>query len=239
MKQSALILATLGAGMSLLTSAQAQFQNLGFESALLQPIPADPYSRVLFAPAFRGWSGYVGGVPVQSALYNNLFLDSSGISIVDHSFAYGSVIQGSFTAILQAGLDLETTQPADTRLSQTGVVPSGTQSLLFEARFVNGSPPTSFAVSLGGQNLSLEPLSTSGDVTLYAADVRQWAGQTAELAFTVSAPSPHASNAYLALDAIQFSDVPEPGCFGLLAVAAGLLGGKRLWNGLRPCPLRA
>jgi hypothetical protein len=229
----------LVAGLALLLSVagaegQGTFQNLDFESAVLVPVPGDPYGGVAFGPAFPGWTVYIGGAPLDAAwypnaLYNNEFLDSSGISIFDHNFAYGSVIQGNYTALLQAGMDLKTLQPADTRLSQTGLVPIGTQSLLFEARFTYGRPPTSFAVTLDGQNLSLVPLSTSGGNTLYSADVRQWAGTTATLDFTLFAGRPHIDNAYLALDSIQFWQVPEPSVYALFALGALLLS----WRALR------
>src|ERR1017187_8264435 len=71
-----------------LAASAANFQNLGFESASLVPIPADPYNRVQFGPAFPGWTGYVGGVQQTAALYNNEFLDTSGIGIIDHGWPY-------------------------------------------------------------------------------------------------------------------------------------------------------
>jgi hypothetical protein len=216
--------------------AQGTFQNLDFESAVLVPVPDDPYGGVAFGPAFPGWTAYVGGLPLdadsyKNALYNNEFLDSSGISIVDRNFAYGSVIQGNYTAILQAGWGLGVFQPADTMLSQTGIVPSGSQSLLFEARFTYGPPPTSFGVTLGGQTLSVVPLLTTAHYTLYGADIHTWADQTADLAFTAFSGRPYIDNAYLTLDAIQFSDqpIPEPSVLALSALGALLLG----WCGVR------
>src|SRR2546423_8508195 len=97
---------------------QAAFQNLGFGSATIVPIQGDPYGSVLFAPAFPGWTGTIGGVPQTSALYNNLFLDSSGIGILDQGwpFAFAGVIEGGFTAVLQAGLG-PGSQPANASLS--------------------------------------------------------------------------------------------------------------------------
>src|SRR5690348_3854849 len=62
---------------------QGTLQNLGFEQATLVPISGAPYARVQFAPAFPGWTGYVAGVQEVSALYNDRFLDTSGISIID------------------------------------------------------------------------------------------------------------------------------------------------------------
>jgi hypothetical protein len=124
-----------------------------------------------------------------------------------------------------SGLGPPTGQPADTTLSQTSLVPIGTQSLQFEAYEAFDSQG-SFAVTLGGQTLYLTTLGTGADYTLYGANVSQWAGQTAQLAFTVFAENPHVDDEYLYLDAIQFStqSIPEPSAFALVALGALLLG---------------
>src|SRR5438552_2069280 len=97
--------------------AQGTFQNLGFESAVLVPIPGDPYGRVQFAPAFPGWIGYVGADQQTAALYNNVFLDTSGISIIDSNWpgflGVHGPLEGRFSAILQAGLGFGPTPPVD------------------------------------------------------------------------------------------------------------------------------
>src|SRR6266436_2684985 len=87
------------------TSAQSTFQNLDFESTAL--VSTGPPS-VQFAPAFPGWTCNIGTSPVDTALYNTVALDSSAISIIDqgwpHFLTYGGVIEGNYTAILQAGV---------------------------------------------------------------------------------------------------------------------------------------
>lgn len=230
------------------TFAQAQgFINLNFESATLVPVPGDLYNRVQFAQAFSGWTGTVGGVQQTLALSNNVYLDSAGIAIIDHNWtnsaAYknggfyppvSGLIQGNYTAILMSGLDLQTYQIEDATLSQTGQVPLGTQSLQFKAYEAFDSLG-SFAVTLGGQNLSLVTISNALNYTLYGANVSQWAGQTVELAFTVFAENPHVNDEYLYLDAIQFSTqpVPEPSAFALTAFGTLLLGFRRWRNSSR------
>src|SRR5712692_9576340 len=178
--------------ISLITacSAQAQgtFRNLDFEAATLVAIPGDPYGRVEFAQALPGWTGYVGGVQETSALYDNIFLDSSGIGILDQFSSFGGLIQGNFTVLLQAGLRLGTGQPADTTLSQAGFIPSGVQSLEFKVHTTLA--PADFPVTLGGQTLVLVPLQTDSNFTLYGADVHSLAGGTARLNFTVLAANP-------------------------------------------------
>jgi len=212
--------------------AQGTFQNLGFESATLVPVST---IMVQFAPAFPSWSGYVGGVQQSSAAYNRVALDSSAISIIDHGWSnpfggVGGVIDGSFTAVLQAGVVGSITNVADTTLSQTAVVPSSAQSLQFKA-YLAGSPLSALEVTLGGQQLSLTALGSGANYTLYGAAIPAWAGQTAELDFTVLAGNPHISNNYVFLDDIQFSNssIPEPSTLGLSALGALLLG----WRVLR------
>src|SRR5260370_661315 len=150
--------------------AQGTFQNLAFEAATLVPIPGDLYGSVQFAPAFPGWTAYVGGIQQTSSLYNTVFLDTSGISIIDGSGSLrGLLIQGNFTAVLMAGLGLSPLQPADTSLSQTGLIPAGTESLRFKAYL--DYPQGTFSVTAGGQILSLIPLATGSNYTQYAADI--------------------------------------------------------------------
>jgi hypothetical protein len=205
------------------------FTNLSFESASFVPIAGDPYNSVQFSQAFPGWTATVGGVSVTRAPSNICFLDSSGVSIIDGSFINydsprGGVIQGRYTALLQAGFFLGGYgyTPADTSLFQTGLVPAGSQSLQFEALQAvgGGTAQIPFGVTLGGQALPLVALSTTANYTLYGANISHWAGQVEQLSFTVFAENPHVDDQYLFLDAIQFSaqSVPEPSILSLLGV---------------------
>ena len=209
--------------------AQGTFQNLDFESAELIPIPGDPYSGVEFAPAFPGWTGYVGTSLQSRALYNSVFLDTSGIGIIDQAWAHylglPGLIEGNFTAILQAGFYSNFT-PTDTTLSQTGLVPGTARSLQFKAFIVgSGSIVNDLNVKLGGQSLAFSAISSGANYTVFGADIHAWAGQTAELEFTVLAENPHSSNRYVFLDSIDFSDVaiPEPSVLTLSALGTLLL----------------
>ena len=233
--QNAFIAAALLVATQCLTHGQGSFQNLGFESASLVPIPGDPYGRVQFATAFPGWTGLVGGAQQTTALYNSYFLGTSVISIIDHGWSYtslGGVIQGNYTAILQAGVIVTATNsyPAATALSQTALVPSTAKSLQFKA-YDPGflSPAIPLVVRLGGQQLSLTALGSGANYTLYGADIHALAGQTTELNFTVPSPGNGDINNVF-LDSIQFSNlpVPEPGILGLSALGALLLGWRIL-----------
>ena len=225
-------------GLAVLLSAwgaagQGNFQNLGFESATIVQAAGHPADLFLFAQAFPGWTGYVGGVQEGLTLYNNLAMDTVGFSIIDRGFinplGAGGLIQGNFTAVLMSGL-YQIGQPADATLAQTGLVPAGTASLRFSAHLDNLSTSDTFSVALGGQTLSLIPLQAGANYILYAADIHGWAGKTAELDFTCIAQRPHGADTYLYLDSIQFSDqsVPEPGVFGLSALGALLLGWRSI-----------
>jgi len=169
-------------------------------------------------------------VQQTAALYNTYFLGTSAISILDTGWPYspfGGVIEGNYTVLLQAGL--YGTTPADTTLSQNALVPAVAQSLRFKAYDPDSlSPAISLQVSLGGQQLSLVPLGTGANYTLYGADIHTLAGQTTELDFTVK--KGNADINYVFLDSIQFSNlgVPEPGVLSLSVLGALLLGGRGL-----------
>lgn len=213
---------------------QGSFQNLGFESAVIVPIPGDLYARVQFSEALPGWTGYVGGVQQSAAHHNNMFLDSSGIAIIGAGWPYGGRIQGAFTVALQAGLDLGTLAVTDTSLAQTGLIPSSTQTLRFRAKQgggLFGSGPGDLIVSVDGQILSLSPLGSGPNYMSYGADIHSWAGQTVEVRFTATGVTPHVGNNNWFLDSIAFSDqaVPEPGVFTLFGLGA-LFFMSRLFN---------
>jgi hypothetical protein len=196
----------------------AAFQNLGFESATLLPIPNDGYNRVYFESAFPGWTGYVGDLPENRVLTNTIFLCCSSISLWREP---GPVIEGAFSIALQGARRLEDGQVADSAIAQTGLVPSDAQSLLFRAQFYGGP----FEVELGGEPLSLVPLLTTPDYVMFGADIISWAGQEAELRFTAVGHAEPLEDSIIFLDSIEFSTapVPEPSTFALFAMA-GIVG---------------
>ncbi len=212
---------------------QGIFQNLGFNSGALVSIPGDPYDRVAFAPALPGWTGYVGEAQQTAALYNNYFLNSSGIGIFRTNASFQGHIDGEFTLLLQAGYTLgPITTPADTSISQIGLIPPAAQSIQFKAQHgLNlGSGPGDLVVTLGGDILSLTSVGSGGNYTLYGADVRNWAGRTAELRFTVLSVTPNIGSSSWFLDSIVFSTtpIPEPRVLTLVAFAAFLTVSKCL-----------
>ncbi len=208
-------------------NGQGSFQNLSFNFGTLVPISGDEYRRVEFSSALPGWTGYVGGVQQSAALYNSMFQDSSGIGIVGTNFVFPGHLDGQFTLFLQAGVRLHAantiTDVVDSAIAQTGLIPGSAQSLQFKAVQGGGpivSGPGDLVVTLGGQTLSLIPVGSGANYTLYGADVWNWAGQTAELRFTAIAVSPHLANNNWFVDSIAFSTtaIPEPRVLTLAAL---------------------
>ena len=156
------------------THAQGTFQNLGFESASIVPINGDLYQRVEFGNALPGWIGYIGGVQQGAALYNRYFMDSSAIGLLDqtppaHFGLPAGFSSGRFVAVLQAGVAGPNNTPADTTLSQSSLVPISAESLRFRAF---AWPYGFVTVLLGGQPLTVVPLASSANYTVYGADIR-------------------------------------------------------------------
>ena len=126
---SGIIVAVLAVGLSApAASGQGTFQNLDFE---LATVGSDPTARaVSFTSGFPGWTGYYDNAAMAgTALYNTVFIGSSGFSHLD---ANGTppIIISHYTAVLQAGNP--SLQP-DVSLAQTGLIPAGTMSLRFLA----------------------------------------------------------------------------------------------------------
>ena len=234
MKQQALILLLISSA----ALGQGTFQNLDFESATIVPISSPPGPlTVEFAPAFPGWTGYIGTNQTSSAIYDGAGLDTTTISIIDqgwtNAFGFGGVIDGNYTAVLAAGVIGSVTNPVNATLSQTAVLPGTVRSL----RFLGYSFPfQAFFVTVNGQRLSLIALSSGANYTEYGADISAWAGQSANLSFTAVAPNPHSVSEYLFLDDIEFSPtaVPEPNTLTICGLGAALVGWRRCKTRVNP-----
>jgi hypothetical protein len=200
---------------------QGTFQNLGFESANLSPVPAGQYGGSVFSlDAIPGWTGFLGTNQVTQVLQNDETLGDASIDILGPYWNLGGIIEGQYTVVLEPGLGPGDVN-ASASITQVGLVPANAQSLLFKA--ATFSP---FSVSLAGQTLSLVSLGTGPNYTLYGADISSLAGQTGAL--TITALAAYNTSDYF--DSFQFSNlpIPEPGVFSLSVLGVLVLGGRVL-----------
>jgi hypothetical protein len=204
------------------------FINLGFESA--NPSGYSPGVDTLpTTRAFPGWSvSYSSpGVGTNSPVtvwYASGSLGGAFISVNDSNSPPGfGPVQGRYSAYLFGGPSAyfsEHGDPTYVTLSQTGLVPSGTETVLMDVKAGNG-----FTVTLGGQMINMLPLQSSPTYTTYGGNVSAFAGLVAQL--NVTAPPTGVPNSVL-LDNIRFSSqlVPEPGPIVLLVLGIGFVVGK-------------
>jgi PEP-CTERM motif len=214
----------LAVGMS--SQAQGTFQNLNFEQA--DPIsagnPLEPY-LVTAASALPYWTVTFGGVQQTDIFYNDPSAGSPMVTLLGPGDVYyNGPIDGDYSVLLQGGE--EPFVPAS--ISQTGLIPAGTQSLLFEAVRL-GAPVGQLQVLVGNQSLALTEVGTGPNYTLYGASISAWAGQTEELTFSALTSNSGQNN--LEIDDISFSPnaVPEPSTWALLLMA-GAAFGVRCWR---------
>jgi hypothetical protein len=106
---------------------------------------------------------------------------------------------------------------ATASISQTGLVPSGTQSLLFEAQPGQGA----LNVLVGSEVIPISPIESGPNYTLYAANVSAWTGESEQLTFSAQVFS--GINDWM-IDDISFSPttVLEPSPLALTGVGAFL-----------------
>jgi hypothetical protein len=200
--------------LSILRNATGQdFQNLDFESANLSPIPSGQFGGfVPIANALPGWTGYIGSIQVTTVGQNDETLGDASIDILGPDWSYGGIIEGQYTVVLQPGFDpFGSGQNVSVSIAQFGLVPANALSLEFKAQ-----TSSSFSVSLGGQDLSLIPLGTGSNYTLYGADISPFAGQVETLGITALA-APNTTDYF---DSFVFSpsSVPEPSALSLLNI---------------------
>jgi len=184
------------------------FVNLDFEQATIAPTPvggstypADP------AQAFPGWT--VGGTGTVVS-YNDLSIGAPAVDLMGPNFPNGvnyTPLQGSYSALLQY-FGYAGTPPT---LSQTGLVPFGTESI----NFLVGTGESDAVVTLNGVNIPL--VSIPGG--RLAGNISAFADTVAQLTFSTTDSTGYAGN-WLYFDDVQFSPVavPEPGMFGLLVL---------------------
>ena len=208
-----LLLLTLATTVATETFSQGTFQNLDFESATLVPIPGDPFGRVEFAPAFPGWTGYVGTNLQTVADHNGRLLEQPGIAVMGPDYPSPNLFQGHYFAELYTAPGV----PIAPALAQTGTIPGAAQSI----RFYGGSQDAPF-VRFADQLIPLSVLESAPSYVIWGGDISSFAGQTGELRFQGSRR----------FDNIIFSPepIPEPNLFGLFGLGALLLGWRFAWR---------
>jgi hypothetical protein len=155
--------------------------------------------------------------------YDGISLGGALISVIDSNAPAFKPLQGMYSAFLFGGGPAGLTSAT---ISQTGLVPAGTESLLFDA-YVSGA---SFIVTLGGQAINMTALQTFSNYSLYGGNIpTTLAGQTETLSFTEPPPI-GVPPSFFELDNIQFSNsfVPEPSTLSLFVLGAVLLGWRVL-----------
>jgi hypothetical protein len=207
-------------------SAQG-FTNLNFESANVSGYPPGS-GDVPISAALPGWSGYYGNNQTSQVWYDGISIGGAVISIIDNNAPSFAPLQGNYSAFLFGGGGPEGLSAS---ISQTAVIPTGTESLLMDAWSYDASP----IVAINGQPISMIPLQTFANYSLYggtvpAADI----GPSVTLSFTDPPPATGGPSMF-ELDNITFSTqaVPEPSPLALTAVGGLLFALYRRFPPLR------
>jgi hypothetical protein len=208
---------------ALTATAQSTFQNLDFEQA--RPVtaadPNNPYA-VTAASAVPCWTVYqtvdTAGDVIQATevLYGTITTGGTSLTLIGPATQYAPpAVDGNYSVFLQ------TYAPNNwVSISQTGLIPVGTQSLLFQGR---GGEIPYLNVQLGTQAIPFSAVGSGANDTLFAANISPWAGDTEKITFTgYSSGYPDSWE----LDNIAFSPnaVPEPCTLALLLTGGAVLG---------------
>jgi len=215
----------LAAAFSCSVSGQSTFQNLDFEQANPVIVVGSPYYPydVTAASALPYWTVTIGGVQQSQITENDPSTGAPWVMLCgpDSSFGFPP-IDGNYSVLLQgSGVS---SVPS---ISQTGLIPAGTQSLLFEGKPGLGA----LDVLIGTQIVSFSAIGGGANYTLYGADISAWAGDTEQLTFTALESDSGMNN--WEIDDISFSPnaVPEPSPLALTGIGGLLFA---LWRRFAP-----
>lgn len=182
----------------------AGFQNLDFEAANVPITSPGQFGGYVSAnAALPGWTVWIGSNQTSQVLHNNLSLGTAVVNIFGPNL-FDYVIEGRYSVGFYPGTDPDNSLSLVTvSLGQTGLIPSGTKSLLFTALFTPNLPGAEnrMGVFVDDQRLNVVALETGVGFTTYAADVSAYANQERLLRFTAYSP-------FCQLDSIRF-EVPE------------------------------
>jgi len=203
------------------------FRNLDFESSPSFPAGDYVYPFTVYANALPGWTVHIGDSFQNGACANEFILDAPAVALMTSS---GNLppIEGQKNVYLQSAASAPSSFPdaynINVSISQTGLVPAGAQFLRFKARNQWFSyfavPPGPFDVQLGGQDIPLVPIRSSGGDVEYVGNVSQWAGQTVELSIRVLASTNWGNTSFPEGWALVDSITLQPGVLLNVAVTS-------------------
>jgi hypothetical protein len=203
------------------TVSGQSFVNLNFERARLyvSSTPVNGWGDVIDPTlAFSGWTVGNSYGSYLATFYNDLSLGAPAIDLMGPNFpnATGySPLQGSYSVLLQY-FDIAAGPPT---LSQTGLVPVGTESI----NFLVGAGESDAVVTLNGVNIPLVPISGGR----LAGNISAFAGSVAQLTFSTTTGKGGLGD-WFYFDDVQFSTspIPEPTSFVLFGLGVLVLGWK-------------
>jgi hypothetical protein len=217
------ILLALNLAPAATAMAQGTFQDLDFEAANVTGY--QPNFPVPTSSALPGWQTSIGTSPTSSVSLDGASESGAEISIFNNNPTYGTTpIEGNYSVILFGGAVLPDSLESAS-ISQTGTVPSGTQSIEFDGN-VAGAP---FVVTLGGETIDMVPLHSFVNYELWGGNISPaMAGQSETLTFTEPPPAGTPPSEFQ-LDDIMFSPTsvittPEPDALTLMSVGGLLFG---------------
>lgn len=209
------VLTILFVGLAEAAFAQGGFQNLDFEAAVISPVSPGLISA---ADALPYWTVRLDDT-VFSAVSTDDTFDGTLAVLLSSASSYYAPLQGYYSVQLFGNSATPVYQTAS--ISQTGLIPEGTQSIQFLLRnnIIPDRNPASqeFLVTISGTPIPLFVQSSSGGIMTLGGNVSAFSGTTAELRFT-------AFDGGYGLDSIVFSSqaVPEPSALSLIGL--GLFG---------------
>lgn len=199
--------------VALSTHAQT-FTNLNFEQA--HPNPDTP-GLVTAASAFPDWTVSIDGIQQTQVYYNVTSTGATQVALVSASSLDFTALDGNYSALLE-GL----VPGSVASISQTGLIPAGTQSLFFEA---NGDAD-SFELFVGTIAVPFAAIGAGPNYFIYGANISTWADDTEQITFSDFGGSPNIWE----IDDISFSPTsiaPEPSIIALTAIGGMLFGARK------------
>jgi hypothetical protein len=213
-------------GIATASVSGAPFQNLGFESASVEPAPVnftpvDAFDPISAAAALPGWTTIEDSTVTNAVWGDPIALDETSVALVS-----SGAIVGKHSVVVTSYADAPNGLYHSASISQTGDIVAGVRSIHFS---INGNTGVHFGVgpmvSINGVPIAVFETSFVGVVSQWEGDVSAFAGTTAQLMFTAAGVPGSLSTDEdgFELDAISFSAqaVPEPATLGVL-VCAGI-----------------